>query len=257
MNYSLNDIQKRAIEVSKKNQQDVDVANKILLENLNAMYQKNESVVLKDEDIYPELWEVLNKAAIDTISSHMNILNDAIKDLIRKAKFEEAISPIVNAEDREKKEEGTEGILAYSSIFKMRNGIVEKKEDILDAVIKELKIMNECGMYSDFNKDLEKWIKENKILAAAIDKESITRDDYNQFMEDFNEAGGNRFIGVDIIFNIFEQPYDVKVCLADIKYGYIKDMMYQEQQPTEIFEKIEDVDEEEYDADDEVDSEEE
>lgn len=254
MKYSLNDIQKRAIEVSQKNQQDVDVANKALLENLNAMYQKNESVVLKEEDIYPELWEVLNKATIETISNHMNALNDAIKDLIRKAKFEEATNPIRNEDDREKKEKGQEGILAYSSIFNMRNNLIEKKNDILDTVIKELKIMNECGVYTDFDEDIEKWIKENKILTTAIEKESITRDDYNQFMNDLVEAGGNRFIGVDIIFNIFEQPYDIRICLADIKYGYINEVMNQEQQPTEV---IEEMDGEVDDAEDEVDAEEE
>ena len=53
----------------------MDALEKVEQPNKPKPVNEYNSTEFSDEDIYQELWEVLNKAAIDTISSHMNILN--------------------------------------------------------------------------------------------------------------------------------------------------------------------------------------
>lgn len=232
----LTDRERQALSNAAESENLLKAASDLTLQAMNEMINDEESIIFKKEDIYPEIWDVILQNVVAVINDANVKMLKKTKDVLRVLKTNELSQPRVNPEDRETPPEDLDerSLFVDSNVFNMRDQVDELGDNpkaIINKVIENLKEVDEMNVYSNTSEDVFKALvsTEDKAysLIKYVDQGFITRNEFNEFTDAFcGEAGGNTFIAIDVIFNIFECPRDIAILIPRIKYdGFIQQVI--------------------------------
>ena len=189
--------------------QHIDNLEQIIINQINEMKSEEDELALTPNDVNPDIWEELIVEASKEVVAVDKILNNKIKNLIRKTK--------VKVDEMEEKLYIPESIKKEQRNFYTQPIVFKRVEDTVTEIVEKLFKENNNEIYTDVDKDALIEATEGHGLEenGDISSENFVSC-YQNIAEAFNVA-----VAVDVLSELYQVPDRLALELFIAKYQYI------------------------------------